>query len=172
MDNPTLAMHACNVLMQVAAWALYLSKTPFPFNSLPLILSRPVCPIYPVDSDSQFHSSFRKQNPGYHSPPSHHLPPIPNPEHKSNAPSTLLSNSPTLSFNPRFSALRSPTVSHATLESFPRQLAHPSSASSGISVSFEDEEVEESVSKRANVDFCCWGLGRWGRGVDVKLDVV
>lgn len=23
------------------------------------------------------------------------------------------------------------------------------------------------MSKRANVDFCCWGLGRWGRGVEV-----
>jgi hypothetical protein len=30
-----------------------------------------------------------------------------------------------------------------------------------------DEVEEESVSKRANVDFCCWGLGRWGRGVEV-----
>lgn len=131
---------------------------------------------YPYsDSDSQSNLSNRqKQNPGYHSPlliisthpqtsnlkhPNHHRPTNPNPEHKSNAPSTLASNSPTLSFNPRFSALRSPTVSHATLESCPRQFAHPaSSPSSTISVSFEEDE--ERVSRRANVDFCCWGFGR------------
>lgn len=32
--------------------------------------------------------------------------------------------------------------------------------------------MEESVRSLANVDFCCWGFGRSGRGVEVELEVV
>jgi curved DNA-binding protein CbpA len=99
---------------------------------------------------------------------------ISNPEHKSNAASTATSSVPTRSFNPLFSALKSPTVSQATELFFPRKFSHPVSPKprppysslSPLSVSplLEFELGFNPVRIFWKVDVC-WAFG--GRGFDV-----
>jgi len=108
---------------------LYNFYPSIPFPSLSELIYLPYFP-YSVSFHVQTNqkprvSYYSSSYPPFSPPPSFPTHFTPNPAHKSNAPSTAPSKSPTLSLRPLFSALSKPTVSQATLESFPWQFSQP-----------------------------------------------